>query len=167
MDIYERYIEMSGARYVPISESEMDNLLVSEMEFTKVDVPAGYEFVYERQVETKSGKKFPYTVRIYSSIVRGESRGCGEDAIRVVLVDHEKNRVLKLNGEKGKAGQRIYRTKNALSNLKDRCREYFRKVISEGCPNCGAVMAERKGKNGNFLGCTRYPDCNGTRNISH
>ena len=34
------------------------------------------------------------------------------------------------------------------------------------CPKCGAPMVERTGKNGRFYGCSRYPACKGTRNIS-
>ena len=36
----------------------------------------------------------------------------------------------------------------------------------EGCPICGATMHERKGKYGHFMGCTMYPTCGGTRNMS-
>jgi hypothetical protein len=30
------------------------------------------------------------------------------------------------------------------------------------CPKCGAHMALRSGRNGNFWGCTKYPDCKGS-----
>ncbi len=33
------------------------------------------------------------------------------------------------------------------------------------CPQCGAPMSERTGKFGKFLGCTKYPECKGTRKI--
>ena len=33
------------------------------------------------------------------------------------------------------------------------------------CPKCRAPMRERQGKFGAFLACTRFPDCNGTRQI--
>lgn len=33
------------------------------------------------------------------------------------------------------------------------------------CPKCGSPMVERNGKHGKFLGCTKYPECRGTRNI--
>jgi DNA topoisomerase-3 len=33
------------------------------------------------------------------------------------------------------------------------------------CPRCRAPMREREGKFGTFQACTRYPDCNGTRQI--
>lgn len=31
------------------------------------------------------------------------------------------------------------------------------------CPKCGAEMVQRTGKNGPFWGCSRFPDCRGTR----
>jgi DNA topoisomerase I len=33
------------------------------------------------------------------------------------------------------------------------------------CPLCGAPMVRRTGKHGAFLGCSRYPECKGTRNL--
>lgn len=33
------------------------------------------------------------------------------------------------------------------------------------CPECGSSMTERNGKFGKFLGCTKYPECKGTRKI--
>ncbi|MFN0121529.1 MAG: type I DNA topoisomerase [Blastocatellia bacterium] len=37
---------------------------------------------------------------------------------------------------------------------------------SETCENCGKSMALKKGRFGNFLACTGYPDCKTTRRIS-
>lgn len=33
------------------------------------------------------------------------------------------------------------------------------------CPRCGSPMRSRSGRYGQFWGCSRYPDCKGTRNI--
>lgn len=33
----------------------------------------------------------------------------------------------------------------------------------EICPLCGSTMYIRKGKYGDFLGCSKYPNCKGTR----
>ena len=33
------------------------------------------------------------------------------------------------------------------------------------CPICSAAMQPRMGRNGTFMGCTEYPDCNGTLNV--
>lgn len=33
------------------------------------------------------------------------------------------------------------------------------------CPRCGAPVRFVRWKKGTFWGCTRYPECNGTRNV--
>ena len=33
------------------------------------------------------------------------------------------------------------------------------------CPKCGAVMREKSGRYGRFLGCPNWPRCNGTRDL--
>jgi len=34
-----------------------------------------------------------------------------------------------------------------------------------GCPECSKVMIKRKGKTGEFWGCSGYPECKGTRRV--
>lgn len=38
--------------------------------------------------------------------------------------------------------------------------------IDEKCPKCSAQLSIRLGKRGRFIGCTAYPDCNYTRNLT-
>jgi DNA topoisomerase I len=38
--------------------------------------------------------------------------------------------------------------------------------LEEPCPDCGGVLMKRWGKNGQFIGCTNYPDCKYTRDLS-
>lgn len=149
-----------STRYVPISENEMRNLMNS-MGFEVVTEAGSSELVFERKVETRSGKTYPHSVRVYSSVIPGSvSRECGEDAIRIVLFNADTGRPVKQEGKK-----RIYRTKNALNNLKERCREIFKNVMTNACPKCNHVMVARKGKHGDFMGCTNYPDCKETKRI--
>ena len=35
----------------------------------------------------------------------------------------------------------------------------------ESCPLCGATMYVRESKYGEFLGCSNYPNCKGTKKI--
>jgi DNA topoisomerase-1 len=37
--------------------------------------------------------------------------------------------------------------------------------IDELCPKCGGQLAIRLGRNGRFIGCTNYPECDYTRNL--
>jgi DNA topoisomerase-1 len=38
--------------------------------------------------------------------------------------------------------------------------------IDETCPKCGGPLSIRLGRNGRFIGCTNYPDCDYTRNLN-
>ena len=38
--------------------------------------------------------------------------------------------------------------------------------IDELCPTCGGQLAIRLGRNGRFIGCTNYPDCDYTRDLN-
>jgi len=38
-------------------------------------------------------------------------------------------------------------------------------MLEENCPKCGKQLAKRLGRNGYFIGCTGYPDCDYTRNV--
>jgi ssDNA-binding Zn-finger/Zn-ribbon topoisomerase 1 len=40
------------------------------------------------------------------------------------------------------------------------------KTGKEPCPKCGGRMVLRKSGKGEFLGCAKYPDCDGARSIS-
>ena len=43
--------------------------------------------------------------------------------------------------------------------------DVIQEKINEKCPKCGAQLSIRLGKQGRFIGCTVYPDCNYTRNV--
>jgi hypothetical protein len=154
-----------ATRYVPFSLVEASKILIDEMGFTQIAVPGCGEVVFERKVETTTGKSFPYRVRIYSTIDRttGITRENGADAIRLVIVDEATGKM-----PKG-ADSRVFRTKNALENTRTRARELFRYVMDEyhHCPKCQSLMTEKKGRSGPFLGCIRYKDtgCKGTREV--
>ncbi len=38
--------------------------------------------------------------------------------------------------------------------------------IDEKCPKCGGQLSIRLGRNGRFIGCTHYPECDYTRNLN-
>jgi DNA topoisomerase-1 len=38
-------------------------------------------------------------------------------------------------------------------------------MLDENCPKCGKRLAKRLGRNGYFIGCTGYPECDYTRNV--
>jgi DNA topoisomerase-1 len=38
-------------------------------------------------------------------------------------------------------------------------------LMEEDCPKCGKKLSKRLGRNGYFIGCTGYPECDYTRNV--
>lgn len=157
-----------STNYVPIDFQTMKKALVDDMGFSIHDDPCG-EYVFRRPVITKSGIEHPYTLLVYSSVDRrtGWTRDSGADAIRVVLIDN-------VTGNPARPSpKRVHRTKNALNNLRERCRAEFSFVLnSPRCPKCGSVMVEKENrKTGHkFLSCSRFAPkkehhCTGTRDI--
>jgi len=39
-------------------------------------------------------------------------------------------------------------------------------AIAEACPQCGAPLSIRLGRHGRFIGCTKYPECDYTRDLA-
>ena len=172
MNSAREYATMSNARYVERTDAEVRALLEGEMGFVEAPytrerwgdyIP--WERVWERQVVTASGTEYPYYIVCYSTVERGNNvtRACGEDAIRFVLLNKNGKPITR-------AEKRVFRTKGALENMRERARDLYRFVMgSETCPKCNSLMDERtvkkdgpnKGKK--FLGCTDYPNCDGTR----
>jgi hypothetical protein len=73
--------------YHPITGSEFE-LRMRQIGASSIDIAGTEEMVFELPIRTKSGKTFPETVRIYSTISKrntGMSRKVGTDAIRIVL----------------------------------------------------------------------------------
>jgi len=38
--------------------------------------------------------------------------------------------------------------------------------LDEACPTCGSPLSIRLGRHGKFIGCTKYPDCDYTRDLN-
>lgn len=45
-------------------------------------------------------------------------------------------------------------------------KDVTQEALDEECPKCGKQLSIRLGKRGRFIGCTGYPDCDYTRNLS-
>ncbi len=46
-------------------------------------------------------------------------------------------------------------------------KDVTQELIDEACPKCGKPLATRLGKRGNFIGCTAFPECDYTRNLTN
>ena len=161
---------MPNSNYVPFSRSAADQQFVNAMGFKPVALDGVYERVYERPVITKlSHWRFPYKLRIYSTVdvFSGMTRDCASDSIKVVVIDEVTKKPVDIKFS------RVNRTKNGLSNARERAREAFKWVLeAEKCPKCGAVMVQKTNhQNGHkFWSCSRFSPnqpyhCTGAKNV--
>jgi hypothetical protein len=96
-------------------------------------------------------------LRVYSTLRKhdNEPRKSGDDAIRVVLYDKTRRKIV--DGAK-----RTHRTKNWRQNLKKRVKKMRNRGRQMSRCKCGGIMIPR----GNFLGCSNYPDCQNTQKLN-
>lgn len=147
---------MSNNTYHAVSAEELEAALseVPQVTFERVRIERVRERVYQAQVARDCW------LVCYSSIVDGEARGVGEDAIRFVVIYRgpagTKDRVLV-------KAKRIHRITTWRKNLKARVESMLQSIDLMKCGRCGSLMKVREGKFGSFAGCVRYPDCTHTR----
>jgi DNA topoisomerase-1 len=58
----------------------------------------------------------------------------------------------------------IERVEHTQENVKRS--DVTQEITDEPCPKCGAKLAVRLGRHGRFIGCTTYPECDYTRDLS-
>jgi DNA topoisomerase-1 len=141
------------ANFTNITKSEMQDFL-GNLGFAEITIPNCNESVFAKRIDKNV---IPLSMRIYTGIVSSESRGCGEDAIRVNVFA----KTLKNELKKVVSCRRVNRVSGWRKNLESRIHEVFHKSPSQSC-NCGNPMVLREGKFGEFLGCTNYPECKQT-----
>ena len=153
------------ATFYKISQDEMEDLLYNELSFPEAHNPlpveAG-ELVYGRGFKLGGHS---LSLRVYTSIIRlhGAAREVGSDAIRVSLLLKRPDGEIRGIGK----ARRVNRTTGWRKNLTKRIKgmiESINDIVT--CPKCGLPMAKRSSTNGDFMGCTGYPDCKGTKNIA-
>lgn len=160
-------------RFVNISAEE----LIAELMKIGVKVQeAGGSFTWrvagkERVFEIIPDLKKLGSVWIYTSLSVGGSsvRGCGKDAIRVCAGVLERGKFRPTAKSKT-----VYRT--APNGAENRVRVFLDRLTAEireaykGASRtkkcyCGGIMILRKGKNGDFLGCSNFPGCKRTESV--
>lgn len=102
-------------------------------------------------------------LRIYSTISErtGEVRDKGEDAIRTVI--WSKKMSMPVGGRTKTLRIETWR-KNLGNKVVELLNQWQDKVVE--CDECGSWMVKRDGKNGEFFGCSKYPVCKNTENIT-
>lgn len=143
---------------------------LSGLNFVAINLEKVYELVYAKRID-KYGLQL--SLRVYTSIEKyAGSRGVGQDAIRCEVV-WRMIRSNDLNTEEipylfvvGRSA-RVNRTQNWKINLKKRM-DSWEEMLGPACPKCKSPTVIRKGKNGEFYGCSTFKLglCNGTLPIS-
>lgn len=142
------------SRFQPISLTEMQEFLEPQGFKIIPNLPKTREIVFGKVVAPD------LCLRIYTTIEpSGESRDCGSDAIRFVLVwrNPETSDVKKIGGDK-----KCLRVTGWRENMQKRI-DRWNEMKGQDCPRCGSPMCLRNGRNGKFYGCSQYPNCKGTR----
>lgn len=139
------------SKYQPINETEMVDFLTAQG-FSEIPTPAHQEMVFSKLLVKG---QYPICLRVYTSVVRGEARDCGEDAIRVCLVTKTKDKDDKEAVRGFGKSKRVYRVEGWKKNLQSRI-DQWEGMQSPPCPQCSAPMVARKGKNGEFWGCLNF-----------
>ncbi len=133
--------------YTEITQTEFEDLLnLQGYKWRKIDEPMAKEAVYLVEITGVS-------VKIFSSIVSGMSRGVGADAIRVIGWDPVSSFPV-ISTE-----SRVYRTEGWRTHLVERIESAKARMIDNPkCKICGAMMVERinsKTKE-RFKGCLNW-----------
>lgn len=137
---------MAGERYVEVTSQQVACIL-GPAGFVKKNEAGCLEEVYFRDINNV------FAIKVYTSVHlnTGVSRAVGDDAIRLVLWDKIANMPVK------KAEKRVFRTKNAMENMKERARDLWRFVQNSKRCDCGGLLVERTSKTGKkFCGCSRF-----------
>lgn len=139
-----------AATYTRVTLAEMTKALET-LGFEYIDMKSindfvTQEYVFQRYSE-RNGKL--YTLRMYTGIskITDDSRDCGEDAIRLVIL---------CDGVYFGEG-RVNRTTNWHVNMKKRIGTWDQ--LFKVCPQCDNLLRIKKSKYGYFYGCSTYPKC--------
>jgi hypothetical protein len=146
------------AHYTNVTAQEMTDFLTPQG-FKQLDLKKFDPF--DRTTEMVFGKRVDHngiqlTLRVYTGIdPSGQSRDVGVDAMRASLFMRKWNTadqkwdIMMLGGSK-----RVHRVQKWRQNLQERLDKWLE--MFKLCPRCGMPLMVKKGRNGEFFGCTGY-----------
>lgn len=167
---------MAGSRFVSVPADRM----VAHLEGIGAKVAAaGGRFSWavvgrERVFHLHAIARDPLSgvVRIYTTLThdRTIARGCGQDAVRVVVGSLGPGVETPPRFFPSESAQKVLRTAPQgpgdrvavfLERLTGVLRDAYKRAQAvKACPRCGGRMRFVAGKFGPFLGCSNYPTCN-------
>jgi len=150
----------SGRRYEKVSEKEFDEFMDSVAAYTKRLPEDANEIVYDIPLPVDE-----LVVRVWSTVVAGQARAKGNDAIRCVVWDVERDRPIGGREKTLRIGPTDSNPEGWQGNLRPKIQDVVAnwRKYDKVCDDCGSRMAVREpGRNDNwdpFWGCTEYPVC--------
>lgn len=145
------------AHFYNVTQAEIEEFLVPQG-FTKIALPKTTELVYGKRVDRDG---IQLTLRVYTGIEAGVSRSVGEDAMRAAVFLRTADGTVKMAG----GSKRVHRVEGWKKNLQNRL-DKWAELLGPACPRCKSLMVERKGSSGKFYGCTSFPDCKATLDVT-
>lgn len=145
-------------QYTHVTRSEFEDFLGSFAEYEEVALDGTNERVYRINLPSDD-----HDVLIFSTIEGDSSRGHGEDAIRCVVWSWELERPISGRRKTLRIGPTESNPEGWKGNLKPKIMDLMVswRDYTKSCPDCGAPMVYHADYD--FFGCSRYPDCEGTR----
>lgn len=150
----------TGRQYENVTEDEFDAFMDDLAAYEK-SVPAdAREVVYDIPLPADE-----LVVRVWSTLVRGNSRAKGKDAIRAVVWDTEKGQPIGGREKTLRLGPTDSNPEGWKGNLRPKIQDLVAnwRNYDKECPECGARMALREPDRNDdwdpFWGCTNYPNC--------
>ena len=162
-----------GYNPIPYAALAAKLTAIKAVELAPGTIPTTHEIVFDLPIISKSGKAFPFIVRIYTSINQHNhaTRDCGKDVIRVMLIVNDERKYTKSVKvlQNSKKILRTGTTEAIIDRIVERCRDMFKLGMDpyHKCPSCetGLMVEKTNRKVGNkFRGCTNHPTCNHTDN---
>lgn len=150
---------MSNRTYHNVTIDEVKAVL-EPLGFKLISLVGVMELVFAKRVDQDDQQ---LSLRVFTGINQdGNSRGCGDDAMRVALFwrDSKTGKVVSCGGDK-----RVNRIQTWKKNLVARLERWQDALPQHTCEKCGSPMILRTSRHGDFLGCASYPTCTATRKV--
>jgi hypothetical protein len=142
------YGKVKNKLYNPVKQNKTHVYNVSKV--VGLDVPVVSAVVFVQGNVQYISADGVYTL---SGLKRLLKNGCGYK-LNTTQMEAVYTRITQANDETITKSEHIHNIHNLQSN-----------VANNICPRCGKKLVIRHGKNGNFMGCTGYPQCKFTKNI--
>ena len=145
-------------QYTHVSRDEFESFLSDIAVWEEVSLEGTNERVYKIPLPSEH-----HDVLIFSTVEGESSRGHGEDAIRTVVWDWRVERPVSGESKTLRIGPTDSNPDGWKGNLlpKIQSRMLSWRDYTKDCPVCEVPMVYHE--KWDFFGCSRYPDCDGTR----